>query len=77
MISLYRMRKGIDIFVDVLKKRGRPKSEDSKFVQLRVRLSRDESEMLDYVCAKRHQIRTEVVRQAIKAQYNLEKAKEY
>lgn len=63
--------------MNVLKKRGRPSGENVRGVRYTVRLSKEEDEMLSYVSTKRHQKRTDVIRQAIKTQYLLEKNKEY
>ena len=57
------------------KNRGRPRKEKTKSVYIPIRLSKDETEDLDYLAYMSDMSRSEVMRKALKMMYNLEKYK--
>ena len=59
--------------MNVLKKRGRPRTENSRSNMISIRLSKDERDMLDFICLKRNESPSDAMRQALRAQYNLAK----
>lgn len=70
---LNKYLRGIDILVGTLRKRGRPKKDDGKSNVISIRLSKDERDMLDFICLKRNESPSNAMRQALRAQYNLAK----
>ena len=60
-----------------MKKRGRPVKEDAKRGKFQIRMSAEDEAMLDFVCEKTGKNKTEAVRMALKAAYNLEKTRKY
>ena len=60
-----------------MKKRGRPVKEDAKRGKFQIRMSAEDEAMLNFVCERTGKSKTEAIRMALKAAYNLEKAKEY
>ena len=55
---------------------GRPKKEDSRDNQYRVRLNDDENEMLEYASKMTDKAKSEVFRQALRDYYNKVKLQE-
>lgn len=55
------------------KRRGRPIKDRAKNNVLIVRLSDDEREMIEYLASEDEMTKTDVIRKAIKAQYNIKK----
>ena len=54
-------------------KRGRPVNNEPKNNKMMLRLSDEEREILEYLATSRGISKTEVVRIALKAQFNIEK----
>ncbi len=57
-----------------MKRRGRPSSDRRKDSRCSVRLSNNQSEMLDYIIANTGKSKTDVLIDGLKMQYNLAKA---
>jgi hypothetical protein len=55
------------------KRRGRPIKDLAKNNVLIVRLSDDEREMIEYLASEDEMTKTDVIRKAVKAQYNIKK----
>lgn len=53
--------------------RGRPKKNMAKHDRVEVRLSREESKMLEFVCTKTGATKSEVLRNGLKMQYDYHK----
>lgn len=55
------------------KRRGRPVKDRAKSNVLMIRLSDDEREMIEYLASEDDMTKTDVIRKAVKAQYNIKK----
>lgn len=55
------------------RKRGRPKKGSSKSKSVCIRLSDEDFEMLEYICDKTGDSKTEAMLSALKTRYNLAK----
>lgn len=58
---------------DEKRKRGRPRKENPGIKQVNLRLTRDEQEMLDFICYKTGKSRTDILKEGLKMEYNLTK----
>lgn len=59
-----------------LKKRGRPVKENSKGFRCEIRMTKQERDILNYLIERKEMSRTEVINDALRILYNLEKFKE-
>lgn len=57
-------------------KRGRPKKEDLKRGQYRLRMSAEDEKMLAYICEKKGLTKAQIFREGLRMQYNLAKSLE-
>lgn len=55
------------------KRRGRPVKDRAKSNVFMLRLSDDEREMIEYLASEDDMTKTDVIRKAVKAQYNIKK----
>lgn len=55
------------------KRRGRPVKDRAKSNVFMIRLSDDEREMIEYLASEDDMTKTDVIRKAVKAQYNIKK----
>lgn len=56
-----------------LKRRGRPVNGEPRTFRCGVRMNKEEHEILNYLIEKTEMSRTDIVNQALKMMYNLEK----
>lgn len=56
--------------------RGRPSEDGGRYNRLNVRLSDEEIKMIDYIAEKSDETKSEMIRNAIRMRYRLEKMKE-
>lgn len=51
-------------------------SEEKKNKDIKIRVSEKDLEMIDYICAQTGKTASEILRNGVRIQYNLEKVKE-
>ena len=63
--------------VETITKRGRPRKEEARRGQYRLRTNEEEEKMLDYIHENTGETKADILRRGLKTLYNLEKTRHY